>query len=127
MSINSTVIENTLEKLALNNEKRFNAYQIASLSNETDVMAVNNYLLYRSDSNFGILNAKIETLCDNNHPDKHFELNEPLPDYELECRICGCEYIPDMEFSHIVFYFKESYVTEVKKKRLNKQLILCLN
>lgn len=117
MSINTVNIEKILEKLALNNEKRFNAYQIAKLSSEMDVMAVNDYLLYRSAENFGILNAKVETLCDNNHPDKHFNFNEPLPDYEVECRICGCEYIPDLEFSHLVFYFKENYVEEVKKKQ----------
>jgi len=125
MSINFVKVEMVLEKLALLNEKRFNAHQIASLSNEIDVMAINDYLLYRSSEPFGILIAKIETLCDNNHPDAHFEIGEPLPEFEIACRICGCEYIPDIEFSHLVFYFKESFIQDIKKKVNQKKLIMC--
>lgn len=121
MNINTLNVDKALEKLALKNEKRFNAHQIAAITNEPDVMTVNDYLIYRSTGPFGILEAKVETICDNNHPDEHFNFNEPLPEYEIECRICGCEYIPDLEFSHLVFYFKESFIDEVKKKELNQQ------
>lgn len=127
MGINQVKIDEVLESLAIANEKRFNAHQVASLANESDVLKVNEYLLYKSLGNFGILDAKIETLCDNGHPDEHFNVGEPLPDYEIECHVCGNEYIPDLEFSHLVFYFKDEYLNDVKKKLENHQKILELS
>ncbi|MFS0688981.1 hypothetical protein AB1K89_07045 [Sporosarcina sp. 179-K 8C2 HS] len=116
MSVNTVEIDKVLERLALSNEKRFNAFQVASLANESDPLEVNEYLLYKSEGKFGALTAKIETLCVNNHPDKHFELGTVLPNYEVECRICDSEYVPDLEFAHLVFYFREVYKQEIEKK-----------
>lgn len=118
MGINTLRIDEILEMLALSNEKRFNAYQVASLAKESDPVAVNDYLLYKSDGNYGTLIAKIETLCDNNHPDMHFNMNEKLPEYEIECRICGEEYLPDLDFSHLVFYCRDSFIKDAKKKTM---------
>lgn len=119
-------LDDILENLAINNEYRFNAYQIASISNEKDVDAVNEYLLHRSDSKYGILTPKVETLCPNNHPDKHFDFGIPLPVEEVECRICEEIYVPDLNFSHIVFYFKSNYKDEVKriKKKFYPQILM---
>lgn len=120
MGINTLEVDKTLEKMAFANERRFNAHQVTSLSKEKNVMEVNDYLLYRSIGTFGILNAKIETLCDNNHPAEHFDIGEPLPKYEVACHICENEYIPDLEYSHLVFYFRESFIADVKKKWLKQ-------
>jgi hypothetical protein len=119
-------IDRVLEELALKDEYRFNAYQVASLSNEIDVDSVNEYLLYKTHPKFGILEAKIETICPENHPDKHFDFGEALPDGEVECRICDESYTLNPYNSHIVFYFKDKYKKEVKKKALksSKKLLV---
>lgn len=114
MSINTVAIDNTLEQLALKNLKRFNAYYVASLSNNQDVDNVNNYLLFKVQ--FGVLRVNIETLCPNNDLDLHFEINEPFPSHEIECRICSINYVPDLDRTNIVYYFEESFVDEIKKK-----------
>ncbi|WP_214684641.1 MULTISPECIES: hypothetical protein [unclassified Exiguobacterium] len=117
MSIDVGMVDRVLEHLAKDNHRRFNAYQINSASHQSDVEKVNEYLLFRSKGSFAILEAKIETLCEeNNHPDEHFDIDEKIPEYEIECRICGNEYVPDLENSHLVFYFKDSYLESVKKK-----------
>ncbi|OES45213.1 hypothetical protein [Domibacillus iocasae] len=119
-------IEKVLESLADQNEYRFNAYQVAYLSNEKDVDSVNEYLLYRTHPDFGILQVKIETICPENHPDKHFKFGEPLLDEEVECRICDESYVPDEYNSHLVFYFNEKYKNDVKKKALKPSRVLQL-
>ena len=121
MSINIANIDNVLENLAILNEKRFNAHQIAILSNEKEVLKVNDYLVYRSTGDFGILEARIETLCPKYHPDYQLKIEDKFPNYEIECYICGEEYIPDLNFSHLVFYFRNEYLEDVKKKKLLEQ------
>jgi hypothetical protein len=120
MSIDTFKVDEVLENLAFTEHKRFNAYQITTLSMEKDVEAVNDYLIFRSHGKYAILEAKIETLCEaNNHPDEHFPIGTELPNYEIECRICGDEYIPDINNSHLVFYFLDDFIQRVKKKQLN--------
>jgi len=126
MGINTVRIDEVLELLAIANEKRFNAYQVALLSNESDIEAVNDYLIYKAQGRFASLSAKIETLCEaNNHPDEHFDIGDQLPNYEIECRICGDEYVPDIDNSHLVFYFTNEFSEAVKKKQLtlSKQMV----
>lgn len=117
MRVDTYAVDKVLENLAVREEKRFNAYQIARLSKQEDVEQVNDYLLYKAQGPYAILSAKIETLCPENHPDAQFEFGESLPDYEIECYVCGEEYIPDINFSHLVFYFTKDYLENVKKKK----------
>jgi len=114
VSINTVQIDSILERLALQDAYRFNAYQIAALSHEDDIVTVNRYLM--SKVQFGVLNAKLEFLCPDNHPDFEIEIGRTFPDNLRECRICDEEYIPDLESSHIVFYFDQRYIADVKKK-----------
>lgn len=116
MGFDTYAVDKVLETLAIKEEKRFNAYQVAHLSNQEDVDQVNDYLLYKAQGPFAVLTAKIEILCPENHPDAQFQLGEPLPDYEIECYVCGEEYIPDINRSHLVFYFTDQYLENVKKK-----------
>lgn len=116
MGIKTTAVNMVLEELAYKEEQRFNAHQIAFLSGQRDIEEVNEYLLHLSQGKFASLIAKIEVLCEaNDHPDAKYNLNEPLPSHEI-CYICGDEYVPTIERSHLVFYFEDSYIQEVKKK-----------
>jgi hypothetical protein len=115
--INIVAVDGVLENLALQGKNRFNAYQIASLSNEEDIDAVNEYLLIKAK--FDALIIKIETLCPSNHPDLQLDYISngiELSDEIIECRICDEEYIPDIEFTNVVFYFNDEYVENLKKK-----------
>jgi hypothetical protein len=114
MAINSVHIDIILERIAVQGAFRFNAYQVAALSKEENIDEVNEYLLFKSK--FGVLKAKFEFLCPDNHPDFQIDLGQEIPDNSRECRICEEEYTPDSENSHLVYYFHDQYIEDVKKK-----------
>ncbi|MEW9702842.1 hypothetical protein [Paenibacillus sp. SI8] len=114
MNINTVEIDRILEQLALQDAYRFNAYQISALVGEKDVDLVNKYLMFKA--HFGVLEAIIEFLCPNNDPDFQIILGKETPSGIRECRICDKEYTPDLDYSHIVFYFKRTYIEDLKKK-----------
>lgn len=122
MGVNISALDSVLEKLAASNEQRFNAHQIAFLAQEDDIAEVGKYLLYKSSGAYAILEAKVEFLCkDNDHPDLLVDFFESEIPGEAICYICGSEYEPDLERSHVVFYFKESYLEDVKKNFVIQQ------
>jgi hypothetical protein len=118
MSIDTVLVEEVLEKLALQEEYRFNAYQISALSGQEDADTVNLYLL--SKAQFGVLRVKVETLCPENHPDQQFEFNRDIINSLIEevvtCRICDTEYTPSPDFCHLVYYFEPKFIESIKKK-----------
>lgn len=124
MSIDTVIIDQILEQLALNEKSRFNAYFVSSLSNQQNVDEVNDYLLMKAK--FGALIVKIETICPENHIDQQFDFNHEFPTYELECRFCESDnsaYIPDPANTNVVFYFTEIFVESVKKKNVSTSLM----
>lgn len=126
MSVNTVRIDEVLERLALDDRNRFNAYFVAYLSEQADIDRVNDYLLMKAQ--FGVLNVKIETICPNDHIDQHFEWGE-LPNNEVECRFCDdddASYLPDPENTNIVYYFSSEYTEEIKKKRQENLQLLAI-
>ncbi|OWA36787.1 hypothetical protein B9G55_01525 [Saccharibacillus sp. O16] len=124
MSIRAGAVDQVLERLALENKSRFNAYFVAHASGQSDIDLVNDYLLMKAK--FGALEMKVESICPNNHIDQTFK-NNILPTHEIQCRFCidGDNegfYMPDPENTNVVFSFTSDYLEDLKKKH-QKRLI----
>lgn len=110
--LNVASIDKALKILALNRRYRFNAHQVALLSENTDVNEVYNYLSSREPY---VLKKHFEVLC----PDRmdsaaSYDKYEDIRfDRWLECRICGEEFMPDPDLIHIVFYFTDNYLKQI--------------
>ncbi|MFJ7941141.1 hypothetical protein ACIQYG_22000 [Peribacillus sp. NPDC096622] len=118
MGIDFFKVEDALKEAYMRGETRFNAYTVAFWSNQSDILAVNNYLLSK---NGNVLEARIEFLCDeNNHPTGSIKFGEKIPP-SITCHICQNEFIPSLEFSNIIFNFSNPLSrssTKQEKKKL---------
>lgn len=112
MMINVAKVDDALKLLAVNKRYRFNAQQVAYLSGNSDVNEVYRYLCSREPY---VLTKKYEILCPERlDSSAAYSSLEEIPKGWMECRICGCEFIPDENLIHIVFYFTPNYLEQVK-------------
>jgi len=104
-------IDETLKFLALNGRQRFNAYQVAYLSDNSDVNEVYQYLVSREPF---VLTRSYEIQCPNQHSTISVSSLDQIPQNWVECRICAEEFIPDPSTIFIVFDFTLSYLSQLK-------------
>lgn len=119
MGIDFFAIEDALKEAYYRGEKRFNAYTVAFWANQSDIPAVNKYLLTKDGT---VLDAKIEFLCENNHPTASIKFGDSIPKHAT-CHVCQEEFSPSLDFSNIVFNFsnpisRPSAIHEKKKLQL---------
>ena len=123
--VNVLNIENALNFLAEHERFRFNAHQVAYLSQHEDVNAVYNYLITREPY---VVQREYEVMCPNFHSNGSFKSLEEVGKKWIECRICGIEFISDPENIHIVFSFNPTYLQEVledlKKKNQRPTVLI---
>lgn len=123
--LNINQIDNALKVLAVNNRYRFNAQQVAYLSNNEDIEAVYEYLVSREPY---VLNRRFEVLCPKNlDSHKSYSSIKEIPKEWVECRVCGEEFIPSENLIHIVFSFTPTYLKQLEEektleKKMNRSL-----
>lgn len=110
--LNITSIDYALKQLAYNGRIRINAQQVAYLSGNSDVNEVYNYLISREPY---VLKRSYEVLCpDRMDSTASYDSLDQVPKTWMECRICGEEFIPDLNLIHIVFNFTNEYIRQVR-------------
>ena len=93
--LNLAGIDEALKMLAIKKRFRFNAHQVAYLSGNSDVKEVYNYLVSKEPY---IIYRRYEIQCpDNLDATGSYSSEAEIPEEWMECRICGCEFIPDKE------------------------------
>jgi hypothetical protein len=110
VNISIPKIEEALMVLARHGRSRFNAHQVAYLSDQRDVNAVYDYLLSRQPY---VLQQSFEVMCPNFHSTISYASQEEIQEKWIECRICPEEFIPDPERVHIVFDFNPRYLESI--------------
>ena len=110
--LNLAGIDEALKMLAIKKRFRFNAHQVAYLSGNSDVKEVYNYLVSKEPY---IIYRRYEIQCpDNLDATGSYSSEAEIPEEWMECRICGCEFIPDKDLAQIVFYFTEQYLQSLQ-------------
>lgn len=104
-------IDEALKFLAFNGRERFNAHQVAYLSNNSEVNEVYQYLVSREPF---ILVRSYEVQCPNQHSTISVSSLDQIPQKWVECRICAEEFIPDPSNIFIVFDFNPSYLKQLQ-------------
>lgn len=117
--LNIARIDHSLKQLAFNNRTRINAHQVAFLSGNEDVNEVYSYLVSREPY---VLKRAYEVLCPERMDSAAaYDSLEKIPNSWIECRICGKEFIPDLNLVHIVFNFTNDYIQQVKREIENEK------
>lgn len=117
--LNIVSIDHALKKLAYNGRFRINAHQVAYLSGNSDVNEVYNYLVSREPY---LVKRSYEVLCpDRMDSARSYDSLDKIPKSWIECRICGEEFIPDLNQIHIVFNFTNEYISQVTKEIENEK------
>jgi len=112
--LNIARIDHALKQLAYSGRFRINAHQVAYLSGNNDTEEVYKYLTSREPY---VLVMSYEVLCPERMDSAaSYESLEKIPQSWIECRICGKEFIPDLDLVHIVFNFTGNYIDQVKKE-----------
>lgn len=126
--INILSVDKVLKSLAYSKKVRFNARQVAFLAKTDEVDEIYTYLISREGY---ILNRSFEVLCPKRQDSAAaYDSLEMIPKGWIECRICGEEFVANLDEIHVVFNFTKEYIefvrTEIEDEKKMKHSLVSI-